>query len=106
MKTNMTRREAGALVGATLTSALVPSVARAQGKQIVIGGRFPLSGANAQIGVDAKHAHGTALEITNNKRALDLPLARPEGLPNLGGAKLAMPFADHQSDPQKGRAEA
>jgi branched-chain amino acid transport system substrate-binding protein len=27
-------------------------------------------------------------------------------LPNLGGAKLAMTFADHQSDPQKGRAEA
>ena len=106
MNTKITRREAGALVGAALTGAFVPGAARAQGRQIVIGGLYPLSGANAQIGVDAKHAYDTALDVINNKHDLDLPLAKTEGLPNLGGAKLAMTFADHQSDPQKGRAEA
>jgi branched-chain amino acid transport system substrate-binding protein len=106
MNTKITRREAGALVGAALTGAFVSGAARAQGKQIVIGGLYPLSGANAQIGVDAKHAYDTALDVINNKHDLDLPLAKTEGLPNLGGAKLAMTFADHQSDPQKGRAEA
>jgi len=34
------------------------------------------------------------------------PLARGEGLPGLGGAKVRLVFADHQADPQKGRAEA
>ena len=72
MKTKLTRREAGKLVGATLTGALAPGAARAQGKQIVIGGLYPLSGANAQIGVDAKHAYETALDVINNKHDLDL----------------------------------
>ena len=60
MNTKITRREAGALVGAALTGAFVPGAARAQGRQIVIGGLYPLSGANAQIGVDAQHAYDTA----------------------------------------------
>src|SRR5947209_7830128 len=106
MRTKITRREAGALVGAALTGAFAPAAARAQAKQIVVGGLYPLSGANAQIGVDAKHAYDTALDVINNRHDLDLPLAKTEGLPNLGGARLAMTFADHQSDPQKGRAEA
>jgi len=33
-------------------------------------------------------------------------MARGAGLPCLGGAKLRLVVADHQSDPQKGRAEA
>ena len=82
MNTKITRREAGALVGAALTGAFVPAAARAQGRQIVIGGLYPLSGANAQIGVDAKHAYDTALDVINNKHDLDLPLAKTEGLPN------------------------
>ena len=67
---------------------------------------FPLSGASAQIGVDAQHALGTAAEIINNKYDLALPLAKGEGLPGLGGAKIRLVYADHQGDPQKGRAEA
>src|SRR6202000_3126061 len=35
-----------------------------------------------------------------------LPLARGAGLPGLGGAKIRLVYADHQADPQKGRAEA
>uniref|UniRef100_UPI003B3A356C ABC transporter substrate-binding protein n=1 Tax=Rhodopseudomonas sp. TaxID=1078 RepID=UPI003B3A356C len=33
-------------------------------------------------------------------------LARGEGFSGLGGAKVRLVFADHQADPQKGRAEA
>jgi branched-chain amino acid transport system substrate-binding protein len=87
--------------------AFMTAGARAQQpSEIVIGALYPLSGANAQIGVDARHAYETALDIINNVHDLDLPLARSAGLPNLGGAKVRLIFADHQSDPQKGRAEA
>jgi len=101
----LNRRQATALLGGAVAG-LPLGAARAQAKDIVVGGLYPLSGANAQIGVDAKYAYETALDIINNKHEIDLPLARTEGLPNLGGAKLQMVFADHQSDPQKGRAEA
>ncbi|WP_299559115.1 ABC transporter substrate-binding protein [Enterovirga sp.] len=76
-------------------------------KEVVIGALYPLSGPSAQIGVDAKTAFETAIEIINTAHAdLDLPLAKEAGLPGLGGAKIRIIFADHQGDPQKGRAEA
>jgi branched-chain amino acid transport system substrate-binding protein len=71
-----------------------------------IGLTYPLSGASAQIGVDAQKAFETAAEIINNNYDFDLPLAKGVGLPGLGSAKVRLIFADHQSDPQKGRAEA
>src|SRR5580698_6787277 len=100
----ITRRKV--LLGATATAALMPIVARAQTPEVKIGIIYPLSGASAQIGVDAQKSFETAAEIINNKYDFDLPLARTEGLPGLGGAKVQLVFADHQADPQKGRAEA
>jgi branched-chain amino acid transport system substrate-binding protein len=100
----ITRRNV--LLGATATAALAPLAARAQTSEVVIGLTYPLSGANAQIGVDAQKAYETAAEIINKNYDFDLPLAKGEGLPGLGGAKVRLVFADHQSDPQKGRAEA
>src|SRR5580692_2149215 len=100
----ITRRKV--LLGATATAALLPIVARAQTPEVKIGIIYPLSGASAQIGVDAQKSFETAAEIINNKYDFDLPLARTEGLPGLGGAKVQLVFADHQADPQKGRAEA
>ena len=44
--------------------------------------------------------------VINKNHDFDLPLAKGEGLPGLGGAKIRLVFADHQGDPQKGRAEA
>jgi branched-chain amino acid transport system substrate-binding protein len=73
--------------------------------EIRIGFTYPLSGANAQIGVDAQKAFETAAAIINNNYEFDLPLAKGAGLSGLGGAKVQLIFADHQSDPQKGRAE-
>jgi branched-chain amino acid transport system substrate-binding protein len=102
----MTISRRNVLLGATASAALLPVAARAQTSDVVIGVIYPLSGASAQIGVDAQKAFETAAEVINKKYDFDLPLAKGEGLPGLGGAKVRLVFADHQADPQKGRAEA
>jgi branched-chain amino acid transport system substrate-binding protein len=102
----MTITRRNVLLGATAVAALGPMAARAQASEVKIGVIYPFSGASAQIGVDAQRAFETAAEIVNGKYDYDLPLARGEGLPGLGGAKIKLVFADHQADPQKGRAEA
>jgi branched-chain amino acid transport system substrate-binding protein len=102
----MTISRRNVLLGATASAALLPIASRAQAPDVVIGVIYPLSGASAQIGVDAQKAFDTAAEIVNKNFDFDLPLARGEGLPGLGGAKVRLIFADHQADPQKGRAEA
>jgi branched-chain amino acid transport system substrate-binding protein len=102
----MTISRRDVLLGATAIAALAPIAARAEASEVTIGFTYPFSGASAQIGVDAQKAFETAAEIINKKYDFDLPLARGEGLPGLGGAKIRLVFADHQSDPQKGRAEA
>jgi branched-chain amino acid transport system substrate-binding protein len=101
---SITRRNV--LLGATAVAALAPIAARAETSEVVIGILYPFSGASAQMGVDGQKAYEAALDIINNKYDFDLPLARTEGLPGLGGAKIKLVFADHQGDPQKGRAEA
>jgi branched-chain amino acid transport system substrate-binding protein len=102
----MTITRRNVLLGATATAALLPVAAGAQPPEAKIGIIYPFSGASAQIGVDAQKAFETAAEIINKDYDFDLPLARGEGLPGLGGAKVQLVFADHQADPQKGRAEA
>jgi branched-chain amino acid transport system substrate-binding protein len=102
----MTISRRNVLLGATASAALLPVASRAQTSEVVIGVIYPLSGASAQIGVDAQKAFETAAELINKSFDFDLPLARGEGLPGLGGAKVRLVFADHQADPQKGRAEA
>jgi branched-chain amino acid transport system substrate-binding protein len=102
----MTISRRNVLLGATASAALLPIASRAQASDVVIGVIYPLSGASAQIGVDAQKAFDTAAEIINKNFDFDLPLARGEGLPGLGGVKVRLIFADHQADPQKGRAEA
>src|SRR6516162_11090807 len=101
----MTISRRNVLLGAT-AAALAPIAGRAQTQEVVIGVIYPLSGASAQIGVDAQKSFETAAEIINKNYDFDLPLAKGEGLPGLGGAKVRLIFADHQADPQKGRAEA
>ncbi|WP_398464990.1 ABC transporter substrate-binding protein [Tardiphaga sp.] len=96
------------LLGGAASAALLPlaTPVRAQAKEVVIGVIYPLSGASAQIGVDAQRAFETAADIVNKNYDFDLPMAKGEGFTGLGGAKLRLVFADHQADPQKGRAEA
>src|SRR3954471_3371423 len=102
----MNRREVLLAGGAAL--ALPGRAAFAQAlTEVTIGILFPLSGSGAQVGVDARHAIETALAVINNPHPdFDLPLAKGSGLPGLGGAKIRIVAADHQSDPQKGRSEA
>src|ERR1700676_4193836 len=101
----MTITRRNVLLGATATAAMLPIAARAQTSEVVIGLTYPFSGGSAQQGVDAQKAYEVAAEIINKDYDLDLPLAKGEGLPGLGGAKVRLVFADHQADPQKGRAE-
>jgi len=78
----------------------------AEVKEVVIGAIYPMTGASAQIGQDAKNAIDLAVEIVNGKYDIGLPLAAEEGLPNLGGAKVRVVYGDHQAEPEKGQAEA
>src|SRR5450756_693373 len=102
----MTITRRNVLLGATATAALLPLAARADVPEVKIGVIYPSPRASAQIGVDAQKSFETAAEIINKDYDFDLPLARGEGLSGLGGAKVQLVFADHQADPQKGRAEA
>ncbi|MCF2522859.1 ABC transporter substrate-binding protein [Bradyrhizobium sp. G127] len=102
----MNRREV-LLSGVALSLAgAVGTRAFAQVGEILIGCIWPLTGPTAQIGADARHALETAADIVNSSYDLDLPTAKNAGLAGLGGAKIKLVFADHQGDPQKGRAEA
>lgn len=102
MKLN--RREV--VVGAAALAAGYGSAFAQAADEIVVGAVFPMSGSTAQTGVDARNAIDTALAIINEKNDLELPLAKDAGLPGLGGKKVKVVWADHQGDPQKGRAEA
>ncbi len=101
----MTITRRNVLLGATAAAALAPIMARAETSEVAIGVIYPLSGASAQMGVDAQKGYETALEVINKDFDFDLPLAKGEGLAGLGGAKIRLVYADHQGDPQKGRAE-
>ena len=94
------------LIGGAASLTVLSTRLEAQQPEVVVGALYPLSGASAQIGIDAKQAFETALDIVNNVQDLDLPLAKTAGLPGLGGAKLRLVYADHLGDPQTGRAEA
>lgn len=75
-------------------------------KEIRIGVIYPLSGTMAAIGEDQKKGMELAAEIVNGKFDLGLPLGKEEGLPNLGGAKIKLIFADSQGLPEVALREA
>jgi branched-chain amino acid transport system substrate-binding protein len=85
---------------------LIVSSARAA-QDIVVGAIYPLTGNAAQIGADARAAIDTTLDIVNSTHdKLPMLMGAGGGLDRLGGAKLRVVYADHQTDPQKARAEA
>ncbi|KAJ8137982.1 hypothetical protein OY671_008805, partial [Metschnikowia pulcherrima] len=103
----MNRREVLLSGVASSSAGTVGTRAFAQaGGEISIGCIWPLTGPTAQIGADARHASETAVDIVNGSHDLDSPTAKNAGLAGLGNAKIKSVFADHQGDPQKGRAEA
>jgi branched-chain amino acid transport system substrate-binding protein len=74
-------------------------------KVIRIGAVYPLTGNLASTGLDCRRGAELAVDIINGKHDLDLPLARTEGLPDLGGAKLELVVADTKGEPKNGLAE-
>ena len=109
-RTNMvkvTRRRF--LIGGSALAVSMPwlvSEAFAAPPTIKIGGLYPLTGNLASTGLDCKRGAEMAVEIINGKYDLNLPMARTEGLPNLGGAKIEMVWADTKGEPKNGQAEA
>ena len=78
----------------------------AEQKVIKIGAVYPLTGNIASTGLDCRRGVDLAVDIINGKYNLDLPLARGAGLPNLGGAKIEMVYADTKGEPKNGMSEA
>jgi branched-chain amino acid transport system substrate-binding protein len=74
-------------------------------KVIKIGAVYPLTGNIASTGLDCRRGAELAVDIINGTYDLDLPLARTEGLPNLGGARLELVFGDTKGEPKNGIAE-
>jgi len=93
---NLTRRKFLVSGGALALSPLAVTRALAQGRTIKIGAVYPLTGNLASTGID----------IINGKYDLNLPLARTEGIPGLGGARLEVVWADTKGEPKNGQAEA
>ncbi len=102
----VTRREFVIVGGALAASSWLVSPALAAPQTVKIGGVYPLTGNLASTGLDNKRGVELAVEIINNKYDLNLPLAKTDGLPNLGGAKIEMVWADTKGEPRNGQAEA
>jgi branched-chain amino acid transport system substrate-binding protein len=73
-------------------------------KEVRIGVLYPLSGSLATIGRDLQRAAElTAEQLVNNKSPdIDIQMAKWGGIPNLGGAKLKLIFADTRGEPDRG----
>src|SRR2546425_12590391 len=92
---------------ALATTLAAPLPASAQSQEIVIGLSYPMTGPNAQAGVDDKPVFEIAAEIANGTLDLPFPLyQRLKGMPGLKGAKVRLIFSDNQSKPDVGQAEA
>ena len=66
-------------------------------QEVAIGAVYPLSGNLAKVGNDIKDAIELAAELVNDDVDVPVPLGKGKGLPNLGGARLRVVFADHET---------
>ncbi len=90
----------------SLLALIGPAAALAQAPKVVkIGAVYPLTGNIASTGLDCRRGAELAVDIINGKYDMDLPLARTEGLPNLGGARVELVFGDTRGEPKNGIAE-
>jgi branched-chain amino acid transport system substrate-binding protein len=83
------------MVVALTAFGIIPS-ALAAGTVVKVGNIEPLSGPSASVGQQGKNARDMAVEEIN----------AAGGIKSLGGAKLEMIYADSESKPEKGVAEA
>ena len=103
---NLTRRKFLVSGSVLALSPLAVSRALAQGRTVKIGAVYPLTGNLASTGIDCRRGVELAVDIINGKYDLNLPLARTEGIPSLGGARLEVVWADTKGEPKNGQAEA
>src|SRR5512139_1037327 len=87
-----------------ILSVMVCSPLWAAEKEIKIGVIYPLSGSLATIGRDLqKAAEFTVEQLVNNKNPeVDILMAKWGGIPNLGGVKIKLVFADSRGEPDRG----
>lgn len=78
----------GQLAGVSM-AAMIPSISRAQPKQINVGVIQPLSGANAQFGINSRQG----IELVADE------INAAGGIKSLGGAKINLIVADSTSTP-------
>ena len=84
-----------------------PCAKAAPAKEIKIGVILPLSGAHAPTGKALREGIELCADIINNRYpALGISIAQWEGIPNLGGAKIKLIFADHRGDAAWGADQA
>lgn len=92
----------GVLLGLLIFSLGVGTAVAAE-KEVKIGVIFPLSGGLASTGRLLRIGVELAAEIVNKRvEGIDMPIAKWEGIPGLGGAKIKLIFMDHRSDPARG----
>jgi branched-chain amino acid transport system substrate-binding protein len=84
-----TRREVLKGLSALTIASTFPSIALSQTKTVNIGVILPLSGANAQFGINSRQGIELVADEINNSG----------GLKNLGGAKINLVIADSTSTP-------
>lgn len=101
-----TRKCLAVLAAVAVAVALAAGPVAAQQKTIKIGALYPLTGNLAATGMDCKRGVDLAVEIINGKYDLNLPFAKEEGIPGMGGAKIEVVYADTKGDPKNGLAEA
>jgi branched-chain amino acid transport system substrate-binding protein len=83
------------LLTVVFTLVVLPAAALAQAT-IKVGNILPLSGPSASVGLQNKQAQDMAVQEINDAG----------GIKSLGGAKIQLLYADSESKPEKGVAEA
>lgn len=75
-------------------------------KTIKIGVMYPTSGDMEHAGKNQVKGIEFAAKLINEKYDLAIPLAKGEGLPNLGGAKIELIIVDSEGSPKEAVAKA
>jgi branched-chain amino acid transport system substrate-binding protein len=94
------------LVLSAIAVGLVSGCTKKAEETIRIGAIYPLTGPLATTGADIRNGILFAVDIVNNKRDMDLPLAMSKGVDSLNGVEVEIVFGDSQGSPSVGKSEA
>lgn len=92
------------ILGLALLMGFAPAINAAD--EIEVALLYPLTGPLAEAGGRMKAVYEVAAEVINGSYAIQgVPYSKTEGIPNKGGAKIALKFYDTQGSPEVGKAE-